>query len=190
LQTISSREVNPLEPVVVTVGSIHGGTKHNIIPDEVQMQLTVRTYNEEVREQTLKAIERIVKKTAQAAGAEVPEPTVTVTDQGSPVLYNDPALVERITGVFRAALGEENVVRREPVMAGEDFGRYGRTEEKVPIFLFWLGAVEPGKVEASKNEAATALPGLHSPQFLPDREATIKTGVVTMTAAAIDMLKQ
>ena len=191
LQTIASREVDPLEGVVVTVGSIHGGLKRNVIPDEVTMQLTVRTYKDEVREQTIRAIERIVKNTARAAGVpEGREPVVTVKqEESSPVLFNTPELAERVTGVFRGLVGEANVVRREPVMAGEDFGQFGRVEPRVPVFMYWLGSVPPERVKQSKAPGGEPLPGLHSPFFLPEPNRTIRTGVLTMTGAALDLLK-
>ena len=190
LQTIDSRETDPLEPVVVTVGSIHGGTKHNIIPDEVTLQLTVRTYKDDVRDRTLKAIERIARGTAQAAGVPAGrEPVVTVKDEYTPATYNTPELVERVTPVFRRVLGEQNVVRREPVMGGEDFGRYGREEPRIPIFMYRLGSVPPEKVAASKKPGAPPLPSLHSAFYLPEPKATIRPGVVTMTAAAVDLLQ-
>src|SRR3954471_11791869 len=127
LQTIASREVKATEPVVVTVGSIHGGTKHNVIPDEVKLQLTVRTYKDEVRQQVISAIERIVKGIAAAAG--VPknlEPIVSVKDEYTPAMYNTPELTDKVVASLRQMMGEENVVPREPSMGGEDFGRYGR----------------------------------------------------------------
>lgn len=190
LQTIDSREIDPLQPVVVTVGSIHGGTKHNIIPDEVVMQLTVRTYTDVARHQTLKAIERIAKGTAMAAG--IPEdrsPIVTVKDEFTPATYNTPDLVDRVVPVFQRAVGEGNVVKREPVMGGEDFGRYGREEPKVPIFMFRLGSVPPDKMAESKKPGARPLPSLHSPFYLPEPGATLRTGVTAMTSAAIDLLQ-
>jgi amidohydrolase len=190
LQTIASREVDPKEPVVVTVGSIHGGTKHNVIPDEVTLQLTVRTYKDDVRQQVLKAIERIVKGTAQAAGVPKDrEPTVTVKDEHTPAVYNTPELVERVANVHRRLLGDANVVRRDPSMGGEDFGRYGREEPKIPICMFRLGAVAPDKFDASRQPGAPPLPTLHSARFLPERQATIRTGVMSMTAAALDLLQ-
>lgn len=190
LQTIASREVDPKEPVVVTVGSIHGGTKHNVIPDEVTLQLTVRTYKDDVREQVLAAIERIVKGTAQVAGVPKDrEPTVAVKDEHTPAVYNTPELVERVANVHRRLLGESNVVRREPSMGGEDFGRYGRVEPKIPICMFRLGAVPPEKVAASQAPGAPPLPTLHSARFLPEPKATIRTGVMGMTAAALDLLQ-
>src|SRR5712675_646501 len=145
LQTIASRETKATDPVVVTVGSIHGGTKHNIIPDEVKLQLTVRTYKEEVRQKTLKAIERIARGIAQAQG--VPEdrmPIVTLReDEFTPATYNTPELVTRVTGVLRRAIGDQNVVEREPTMGAEDFGRYGMDEPRIPIFMYRLGTVTP-----------------------------------------------
>jgi hippurate hydrolase len=188
LQTIVSREINPLEPAVVTVGSIHGGTKHNIIPDAVHLQLTLRSYSDQVRDQTIAAIERIAHGIARAAG--IPEdkmPMVTVQDEYTPATYNDPDLTRRIAKSFRAVLGNQNVMEAEPVMAGEDFGRYGRVEPKVPISIFWLGAVNPKKMEESLLKG-TPLPSLHSSLFAPDAELTIKTGVKAMTAAVLDLL--
>src|SRR6185295_14650716 len=136
LQTIVSRETNPLDPCVVTVGSIHGGTKHNIIPNEVKLQVTVRTTKDSVRKNTLEAIERIAK--AQAAAARAPEPEVKV-DPGefTPALINDRALTRKTVGMFRQLLGEANVEERPPIMGGEDFSRYGR--EGVPVFMYFLG---------------------------------------------------
>jgi hippurate hydrolase len=190
-QTIDSREIDPVQPVVVTVGSIHGGTKRNIIPDEVVLKLTIRSYTDEVRTKTLAAIERISKGIAQAAG--VPNdrlPVVThLDDESTPATYNDPALVERVVKTFRSTLGDQNVVKREPVMGAEDFGRFGTEEPKIPIFMFRLGSIPPEKVAASKKSGGAALPSLHSAFYLPEPKATIPTGVVTMTAAAIDLLK-
>lgn len=189
LQTIVSREMKPIDPAVVTVGSIHGGTKHNIIPDEVQLQLTVRSYSDQAKAQTLKSIERICKGVAIAAG--VPEdrmPIVKVADEFTPSTYNDPALVKRMTASMQAILGADNVVAKEPVMGGEDFGEYGRTTEKIPVAILWLGAVAPERVQESQRTGQT-LPSLHSSQFAPQPEPAIKTGVTAMTAAVLDLLK-
>jgi len=188
LQTIASREVKATEPVVVTVGSIHGGTKHNVIPDEVKMQLTVRTYKDEVREQVISAIERIVKGIASAAG--VPknlEPIVSVRDEFTPAMYNTPDLTEKVVVSLKQMVGEENVVLREPSMGGEDFGRYGREEPKIPICMFRLGSVKHEAIEESKRPGGRPLPSLHSSKYLPEREA-IKVGVMTMSGAAVDLL--
>jgi len=188
LQTIVSREINPTEPAVVTVGSIHGGTKHNIVPDEVRLQLTLRSYTDEVREQTIATIRRITRGLADAAG--IPEnlmPVVTVKDEFTPAAYNDPELTERMAGVFREWLGEGNVMRRKPVMGGEDFGRYGRTEDKIPILMFSLGGVSSETVKESLR-LGKGLPSLHSPVFAPDAQPAIRTGVTAMTAAVLELM--
>ncbi len=189
LQTIVSRENSPLDPVVVTIGSIHGGTKHNIIPDEVDLQLTVRAYKEDVRKRVLASIERITKGVALAAG--IPDnraPTVKFSEtQVTKATYNDPKLTERLAGVFAKALGAENVVELAPVMMSEDFG-YLSLDNAIPASLFSLGAVDPAKVKASK-EGGPALPSLHSALFAPVPEPTLRTGVKAMTSAALDLLK-
>ncbi len=188
LQTIVSREISPLEPAVVTVGSIHGGTKHNIIPDEVDLQLTLRSYSDHVRNQTIEAIRRISKGIALAAGvSENKLPVLTVRDGFTPATYNDPELTRRTAKAIRAVLGEENVLEAEPVMGGEDFGLYGRVEPKIPICMFWLGTVDPQKVEESRQKGIP-LPSLHSSLFAPLTEPTIKTGVKAMSAAVLNLL--
>jgi len=187
LQTIVSREMKPIDPAVVTVGSIHGGTKHNIISDEVHMQLTVRSYSDHAREQTLQSIARISKGVAIAAG--VPEnrmPIVTVADEFTPSTYNDPALVKRMAASMKAILGADKVVAKEPVMGGEDFGEYGRTAEKIPLAILWLGAIAPERVQESLHTGKT-LPSLHSSEFAPLPEPAIKTGITAMTAAVLDL---
>ena len=189
LQTIVSREDSPLDPVVVTVGSIHGGTKHNIIPDEVDLQLTVRAYKETVRKRVLASIERITKGLAMAAG--IPEdraPIIKVSDtQFTSATYNDPQLTERLAGVFAKALGQENVVKLEPVMMSEDFG-YLSLEQKIPAVQFTLGAVDPVRVKESKA-SGTSLPSLHSALFEPLPEPTLRTGIKAMTMAVLDLMK-
>jgi metal-dependent amidase/aminoacylase/carboxypeptidase family protein len=190
LQSLVSRENSPLDPAVITVGSIHGGSKHNIIPDEVNLQLTVRAYKEDVRKRILASIERVAKGTAAAAG--VPEnlaPIVMVSDsQVTAATYNDPKLVERLAGVFSATLGADNVVQVPPAMVSEDFG-YFSLEQKIPSVLFWLGAVDPAKIKAN-NETGERLPSLHSPLFAPAPESTIRTGIRAMTAAVLDLMKK
>jgi amidohydrolase len=188
LQTIVSRENSPLDPAVVTVGSIHGGTRYNIIPDEVNLQLTVRTYREEVRRRILASIERIVKGVAATAG--IPEdhaPTVKVAE-GTGSMYNEPQLVDRLVVVFKQALGEENVVKVAPIMASEDFG-YFSLDHKIPTVMFWLGASDPVKVKQSR-ETGVALPGLHSALFTPVPEPTLRTGVKAMTSAVLELMKK
>jgi len=188
LQTIVSREIAPGEPAVVTVGSIHGGTKHNIIPDEVQLQLTLRSYTDEVRAQTITAIKRMTRGLAEAAG--LPEdrlPIVALQEQEfTPATYNDPALTRRLAGAFKNWFSETNVEQVKPVMGGEDFSEYGRTPDKIPICMFWLGAVKPELVLESEK-TGKPLPSLHSSQFAPLPEPTIKTGVIAMTAAVLEL---
>ena len=188
LQTIVSREVSPLEPNVLTVGSIHGGSKHNIISNEVKLQLTLRSYNPQVREQQIAAIKRITKGIAISAGLDEPlMPEVYVhEDETIPSTYNDPTLAAAVQASIEAEIGQDNVVVAPPVMAGEDFGIYGRTPEHVPITLFWLGGVKPAQYEASLKTGET-LPSLHSSQFAPDYPLTIRTGVRAMSRTAMDL---
>jgi len=190
LQTIVSRENSPLDPAVVTVGSIHGGAKSNIIPDEVKLQLTVRSYKEEVRQHILASIARIAKNTALAAG--IPEalaPIVKVSDtEVTPATYNDPKLTERLAGAFEKTLGASNVVKWPPIMGSEDFGNFS-LDNQIPSCMFWLGAVEPAKVEASKK-SGKPLPSLHSSLFEPLPEPTLRTGIKAMTAAVLELMKK
>jgi len=190
LQTIVSRENSPLDPAVVTVGSIHGGTRPNIIPDEVNMELTVRAYREEVRQKLLAAIERITKGIAIAAG--IPEdraPIVKVSEtELTAATYNDPQLTERLAAVFVKAIGQDNVVKIPPAMASEDFG-YISLDQKIPSTDFWLGAVDPAKVKRSK-ETGTPLPSLHSALFEPLPEPTLRTGVKAMTSVVLELMKK
>lgn len=189
LQTIVSRETRPVDPAVITVGSIHGGTKHNIIPDEVKLQLTLRSYSDAVRHHTIEALKRVCRGEAIAAG--IPEdrmPIIGITEaEYTPATYNDPALTRRVRSALTTWLGADNVKSIDPEMGGEDFSRFGRTEEKVPICMFRLGAVDPAKVAESARTGA-ALPSLHSSKFAPLPEPTIKTGVAAMTGAALDLL--
>lgn len=182
VQTIVSREVKPIEPAVITVGSIHGGTKHNIIGNECKLQLTVRTYAEEVRQLVLAAIKR--KAEAVALGAGAPKPKVSVSE-GTPSLWNDEDLAARIVPVFERLFGEENVVASEPSMGGEDFSRYGQAG--VPIMMFRLGAVDAQRLERYASIGQPP-PSLHSPLFYPDVEETLSTGVVAMAGAVLELL--
>lgn len=181
LQTIISREKSPTEPGVITVGSIHGGTKHNIIPDEVKLQITVRSYSPETRKLLLDSIEN--KALAAAAAARAPKPTVAFSD-ATPSTYNDPKLTERAAEVARRTFGPDSVVRPEPRMGGEDFSEYGRAG--VPICMFWLGTVPPARIDAAAK--GSPLPSLHSSLYFPDPEPSIKTGIRTMTAVVLDLL--
>lgn len=190
LQTIVSRENSPLDPAVVTIGSIHGGTKRNIIPDEVVLQFTIRTYKEEVRQRIIASIERIARGVAQAAG--VPEeraPILKIIEsENAPSLYNDPQLTERVTSAIGRAIGTENVVKVPPLMASEDFGQLS-LDHKIPSLMFWLGAIEPSRVEASRK-SGKPLPSLHSSLFQPLPEPTLRTGVKAMTAAVLELMKK
>ena len=190
LQTIVSRENSPLDPAVVTVGSIHGGTRPNIIPDEVNLQLTVRAYREEVRQKLLAAIARITKGIAIAAG--IPEdraPIVKVSEtEMTAATYNDPQLTERLAATFVKALGQDNVVKLPPAMASEDFG-YLSLDQKIPAVQFTLGAVDPAKVKRSQ-ESGTPLPSLHSALFEPLPEPTLRAGIKAMTAAVLELMKK
>jgi len=188
LQTIVSREIEPVEPAVVTVGSIHGGSKHNIIPDEVKLQLTLRSYSDAVREQQIAAIKRITRGLALAAG--LPEermPEVSVAPENAKATYNDPPLTQRLMRVFGAWFGKDAVKPRKASMGAEDFGLYGRTREKIPICMFWLGSVDPKRI-AEAERGGRPLPSLHSPLYAPAVEPTIKTGVAAMTAAVLELL--
>lgn len=182
LQTIVSREIKPIEPAVVTVGSIHGGTKHNIIGDSCHLQITVRSYTDEVRQKVLGSIRRRAKAVAMAYGA--PEPTVKVSE-GTPALENDKELTERLTKVFRRAIGEENVLEMEPVMGGEDFSQFGLAG--VPIVMYRLGAVSQKRLDRFRELGQTP-PSLHSPHFYPDAEEALATGVTTLVSAALNLL--
>ncbi|GIU21494.1 MULTISPECIES: M20 family metallopeptidase [unclassified Shewanella] len=191
LQTIASRELSPLEPSVITVGSIHGGSKHNIISNEVKLQLTLRSYNPEVRLQQIAALKRLTKGIAISAGLdEAMYPEVYVHEEERiPSTYNDPVLASKVLSSITAEVGSENVVDTLPVMAGEDFGLYGLTDDKRPITLFWLGTVEPSEYQSSLKTGET-LPSLHSSKFAPDYPTTISTGVRAMSKAAMDLLQQ
>lgn len=189
LQTIVSRQTAPQDPAVVTVGSIHGGTRPNIIPDEVKLQISTRAFREEVRRNILAAIERTVRGVALAAG--VPEdraPIVTVNQAESvPVTYNDPALAQRLKGALSATLGGENVMDGKAAMVSEDFGLFGLEGRQIPCLMLWLGAADPGKLKESLR-TGQALPSLHSSRFAPLPEPAIRTGVIAMTSAVLELM--
>jgi amidohydrolase len=184
LQTLVSREMKPTEPAVVTVGAIHGGTQHNVIADSCHLQLTVRSFTDEVRQKLIAGIKRKAKASAASSGA--PEPTVTITE-GMPAMYNDDKLVDRVVPVLQKTLGDDRVVPSEPSMGGEDFSRYGLAG--VPIFMFRVGAVNQSRLDRFK-QLDQLPPSLHSPLFYPDAEPAIATGVTAMSAAALDLLKK
>ncbi len=191
LQTIASRENNPLDPVVVTVGSIHGGTKHNIIPDEVKMQINVRTYKPDVRERVLAAIDRIAKGIATAAGipAERAPIVEVLRDQFAPATYNNPDLTRRLVAVWKKQLGADNVEKTDPVMVTEDFSEYSLADHSIPACDFYIGAVDPAKIADSKK-TGTPLPSVHSSKFAPVPEPTIRVGIIGMTSAVLELMKK
>ena len=187
-QTIVSRNINPLESAVVTVGSIKGGTVHNIIPDKVTLQLTIRTYKDEVRDQVMEGLERISKGTAIAAGlSEDKYPKITIRPNYTPANYNDPILTNMLQSSFTSSIGQDNILETDPVMIGEDFSRYGNTEHNVKAVLYWLGSSNPERLKKFANEGQK-IPGLHSPYFEIDIEPAISTGVTAMSSAVIDIM--
>ena len=189
LQTIVSRKIDPLEPAVVTVGSIHGGFKHNIISEEVRLQLTLRSYSDEVREKTIEEIKKIVKGLSIAAG--LPEnkmPKVLLKDEYTPALYNDPEFSKKVLNFISKEIGDENVSEIPAVMGGEDFARYGRQDPKIPSLLFWLGGTSKENWKKYQNNEIEMV-SIHSPFFAPDPKPTITTGIKAMTASALGLLK-
>src|SRR5437879_199561 len=190
-QTIASRENNTLDPIVVTVGSIHGGTKHNIIPDDVKMQLTVRTYKSEVRDRVLAAIDQIAKGIATAAGVPADRaPIVTVLkDQVTPATYNNPDLTKRLVAVWKNVLGADNVEIVDPTMGGEDFAECSLPDHSIPAVDFHIGAVDPEKIAQFKREGKE-LPRLHSSKFATVPEPTIRVGIIGMTSAVLELMKK
>jgi hippurate hydrolase len=184
LQTIASREVKPGQMAVVTVGYIHAGTKNNIIPDQAELGLTVRTNKAEVRKQVLAAIARITKAEAEAAGA-ARAPSIEHYE-GTDLVYNDPALAQRLKGTLEAALGKDNVVIEEPITASEDFSQY--VAQGIPGFYFGLGGAYPDKFAEAKA-AGTMLPSNHSSLFAPDVDPVLRTGIAAEVAVLRELLK-
>tara|TARA_R110002049_G_scaffold2750_10_gene22448 strand:- start:93106 stop:94404 length:1299 start_codon:yes stop_codon:yes gene_type:complete len=183
LQTIVSREVKPIEPAVVTIGSIHGGTKHNIIGNDCKLQLTVRSYSDEVRQKVLGAIKR--KANAVAAGYDAPAPEIIISE-GTPSLKNDAKLTKRLRQVFIDQLGADAVSDDEPSMGGEDFSRYGRAG--VPIVMYRLGSVSRQRLDRFEKMQIPP-PSLHSAVYYPDVVPALRTGIQTMAAAAMELLQ-
>jgi amidohydrolase len=186
LQTLVSRRVSPVDPAVVTVGSIHGGTKHNVIPDQVTLQLTVRSFTEDVRRTLLDGIRQLATDVCTAFRCPQP-PLVQVKDERTPAAYNDPALAAAAAELFRAAFGSAAVVDRRPEMGGEDFGRYA-VAAGVPGFMFRLGSVAPERLAASRRPGGPPLPSLHSSRYAPVAAPTLATGVRAMTHLVLGVL--
>jgi hippurate hydrolase len=182
LQTIVSRENNPMDPVVLTIGSIHGGTQGNVIPDEVKLELNIRTYTEDVQKRVLAAVARIVKAEAAASGAPR-EPTISMPGSAH-VVVNDPALTRRVAAALQKALGTQQVVEMPAKMTSEDFAEYGRAG--VPAVLLHIGAVNPAKLAESRR-TGVPVPAPHSPEWLPDLEPTLKAAIRGETVVLLDL---
>jgi hippurate hydrolase len=189
LQTIVSREIDPFDSAVVTVGSFHAGTKRNIIPDEAHLELTVRTMKPEVREKVLASIKRIAEGVAAAAGVPSERAPIVRVVSSTPATINNPELSRRVGAALERALGKDSVLPAEPIMASEDFSQYGLTDPKPPYVMFWLGATDPKRLEEAR-EKGTRLPSLHSSEFYPEPELAIHTGVKAMTASVLELLKK
>jgi len=183
LQTIASREVKPGEMVVVTVGYVRAGTKNNIIPDQAELGLTVRTYKADVRKQVLAAITRIAKAEALASGA--PKEPLVEQFESTDSVYNDPALAQRLRAPLEAALGKENVIATEPILPSEDYSFF--IQQGVPSLYFSLGGADPQKYAESEN-AGTMLPSNHSPYFAPDVDPALHTGIKAEVAVLRNLL--
>jgi len=191
LQSIVAREVNPLDSGVITVGSFQAGFKHNIIPDEANLKLTVRSYTDEVRNKLLEGIERIANSQAQAAG--LPEelmPEIRIEPDNLVATYNDPELTSRVATTLSSRFGNEAIIAGKPVMGGEDFAYFGRTDDKIPSLIFWLGGADPEDFAASVVGKGPRPPSNHSPFFAPVPEPTLKMGVEAMTATALDLFSR
>ncbi len=188
LQTLVSRETNPLDSAVVTVGTFHAGTKRNIIPDEAKIELTVRSYKPEVHKALLAGIARIAKAEAAAAGA-AREPTVLVREnEGVDATVNDPALCARLSAAMKRGMGDEAVQPTDPMMGSEDFGVFGKVAG-APSVQLRVGVIEPGVFARAKEAGRLLLlPAMHSPQFAPDKERTIRAATAAMTLSALEVL--
>jgi len=191
LQTLVSRENNPADPAVVTVGSFQAGAKHNIISDEAKLQLTVRSYTPEVRKLLLDGIRRIARGEAIAAGmTEDKMPVVTIREaEYTPATFNTEKLSNRALELFAENFGKDRVVKTPAVMGGEDFSRFWLADKSVESLIFWVGGTPRDKWAAAGGDAAR-LPSLHSPFWAPDAEAVISTATEAMTLAALDVLKK
>lgn len=191
LQTLVSRETNPLAAGVVTVGAFNAGYKHNIIPDAAHLQLTVRSYEDSVRQNLIDGIKRIAK--AQAISAGLPEelyPRVDVEREYTPSTFNDPELTTRVMGAVAKQIGEARVYERPPSMGGEDFSFFHRHDEDIPTLIFWTGGNDPVAMDKAASGEGPVPPGNHSPFFAPDPEAALKTGVEAMTIGAMELLQE
>jgi hippurate hydrolase len=190
IQTIVSREEDPQDPAVVTVGDIHGGTKRNIIPNEVKLELTTRAFSDKGRDTIIDGLRQMAIGVATVAGLPKDKfPTVTVLeDESTPVLYNDPAMAAKVKTTLVKTLGKENVFDGTPVTGSEDVGVFGLEGRKIPVVYYWLGAMNPEQFKAA-TAAGKAMPGPHTSKFAPDAVPTLTTGVKSLTAVAISLLQ-
>ncbi len=189
LQTLVSREISPLDSAVVTVGSFHAGAKHNIISDEAKLQLTVRSYSDEVRDHLLDGIARIAKGEAIAAGMPDDKMPVVSVDKNeyTPSTYNTPEFTEEMAAYLKTSFGADRVVQMPPVMGGEDFSRFGREDKSIKSLIVWVGGVPQAEYDAAKKEGRT-LPSLHSPFWAPDAPAVISTATEALTAMTMKLM--
>ncbi len=187
LQPLISRENDPFQPAVITVGSIHGGTKHNIIPDMVKLQLTVRSYDVAQQKRLLDGIARVARGEALAAGFPDNRMPEVIVGHDVPATRNTPALAARVTGTLKKALGPDRVVTLDPSMASEDYSEFGLADPAIQTTIFWLGGVPQAQWDAAQK-GGPAIPSLHNSGWAPDPAPTIATGVEAMTAAAVDVL--
>lgn len=188
LQTLVSRETNPLEAGVVTVGSFQAGYKHNIIPDQAHLQITVRSYEDSVRENLLEGIKRIAE--AQARSAGLPDallPEVRIESDYTPSTFNNPEMTARVMGAVAKSLGEDRVYERPPSMGGEDFSQFGRTNDEIPTLIFWTGGVDPKAFAVAQAGKGPLPPANHSPLFAPQPEPALTAGVQAMTVGALEL---
>lgn len=186
LQTLVSRRNDPQQPAVITVGSIHGGTKRNVIPDSVQLLMTVRSYSDETRTKLLDGIGQLARDMSTAFGSPKP-PDVKIKEAYTPAVWNDPSLAAEATRVFQAVLGPQGVEPGKVPMTAEDFGRFGKTL-KIPSLLIRLGATPAARLEASKKPGGPAIPGLHTSRFVPDAPDALRTGVRSLVALTSALL--
>jgi len=189
VQTIVSRQNTPQQPAVLTVGHITGGTKRNIIPEEVRMEISMRSFDETQRLAMIEAVKRTANGIAIAGNVPADRMPLITIPEYIPATYNDAALADRFRTIARAALGPQNLVETKPSMASEDFGQWALPDHSIPIFCFWLGVSDPAKVKESER-TGVPLPATHSAQFAPIPEPTLRTGITTMTAFALSLLNE